>query len=66
VQGNIDISFHDKTTNGANKLIEMKLVAAAIYANFRTSIVDDDGIEAIDAYTVKPRGEKLVLRFEHL
>lgn len=51
---------------GSNLAVqEMKLVAAAIYANFRTSIVDDDGIEAIDAYTVKPRGEKLVLRFEH-
>lgn len=44
----------------------MKLVAAAIYTNFRTSIIDDDGIEAIDAYTVKPRGEKLILRFENL
>ncbi|KAL4778953.1 cytochrome P450 [Aspergillus varians] len=47
-------------------LQEMKLVAAAIYTNFRTSIVNDDDIEAIDAYTVKPKGEKLVLRFEHL
>lgn len=45
------------------KSIEMKLVIAAIYTNFRTSIVDDDKIEAIDAYTVKPRGEKLILRF---
>jgi unspecific monooxygenase len=40
------------------------LVAAAIYTNFKTSIVNDDNIEAIDAYTVKPRGEKLVLKFE--
>jgi unspecific monooxygenase len=42
----------------------MKLAVAAIYANFKTTIVDDDGIEAIDAYTVKPKGEKLILRFE--
>lgn len=41
----------------------MKLVVAAIYTNFQTSIVNDDRMEAIDAYTVKPRGEKLVLRF---
>ncbi|KAF7719950.1 Uncharacterized protein PECH_005807 [Penicillium ucsense] len=45
-------------------LQETKLVAAAIYSNFRTTIVNDDGIEAIDAYTVHPRGEKLILRFE--
>ncbi|PWY82901.1 cytochrome P450 [Aspergillus heteromorphus CBS 117.55] len=45
-------------------LQEMKLAVAAIYTNFTTSIVDDEDIEAIDAYTVKPRGEKLVLRFE--
>lgn len=43
---------------------EIKLVVAAIYTNYKTSIVNDDNIEAIDAYTVKPRGEKLVLRFE--
>ncbi|PYI36510.1 cytochrome P450 [Aspergillus indologenus CBS 114.80] len=45
-------------------LQEMKLAVAAIYTNFKTSIVNDDDIEAIDAYTVKPRGEKLILRFE--
>lgn len=42
----------------------MKLVVAAVYTNFTTSIVDDENMEAIDAYTVKPRGEKLILRFE--
>lgn len=45
-------------------LQEMKLVVAAVYTNFTTSIVDDENMEAIDAYTVKPRGEKLILRFE--
>ncbi|EPS27932.1 hypothetical protein PDE_02876 [Penicillium oxalicum 114-2] len=45
-------------------LQETKLVAAAIYSNFRTTIVNDQGIEAIDAYTVHPRGEKLFLKFE--
>ncbi|KAL3470579.1 cytochrome P450 [Aspergillus californicus] len=47
-------------------LQEMKLAVAAIYTNFRTSIVDDEGIEAIDAYTVKPKGEKLILKFERV
>ncbi|KAE8163456.1 cytochrome P450 [Aspergillus tamarii] len=45
-------------------LQEIKLVTAAIYTNYKTSIVNDDDIEAIDAYTVKPRGDKLVLKFE--
>ncbi|KAE8146157.1 cytochrome P450 [Aspergillus avenaceus] len=45
-------------------LQEIKLVVAAVYTNFKTSIIDDENIEAIDAYTVKPRGEKLVLKFE--
>ncbi|KAL4869120.1 hypothetical protein BDV12DRAFT_196551 [Aspergillus spectabilis] len=47
-------------------LQEMKLVIAAIYTNFKTSIINDDDIEAIDAYTVKPKGEKLILRFERV
>ncbi|GFG24483.1 hypothetical protein IFM61606_04394 [Aspergillus udagawae] len=44
-------------------LQEMKLVVAAVYTNFKTLIVNDDNMEAIDAYTVKPTGEKLILRF---
>ena len=44
--------------------LETKLVAAAIYTNFRTSIVNDEGIEAIDAYTVHPSSEKLILKFD--
>lgn len=44
----------------------MKLIVAAIYSNYTTCIVDDEGIEAIDAYTTKPRSNRLVLRFEHV
>ncbi|CAL5872786.1 uncharacterized protein PFLUO_LOCUS7055 [Penicillium psychrofluorescens] len=44
-------------------LQEMKLVAAAIYTNFRTTIVDDENVEANDAYTVKPSSDKLILKF---
>ena len=43
---------------------EMKLIIAAIYTNWRTVIVDDEGIEEIDAYTTKPTSNKLILRFE--
>jgi len=45
---------------------ESKLVAAAVYSNFHSTIVNDDGIEAIDAYTVHPEAEKLILRFHAL
>lgn len=53
---------------GANRetWIETKLVAAAIYSNFRTTIVNDEDIEAIDAYTVHPKAEKLILQFHAL
>lgn len=41
----------------------MKLIVASVYTNFRSSIVDDEGIDAIDAYTVHPTAEKLILQF---
>ncbi|ODM23977.1 hypothetical protein SI65_01567 [Aspergillus cristatus] len=44
-------------------LQEMKLAVAAIYTNFSTVLIDDENIEATDAYTVKPKGDKLILRF---
>lgn len=47
-------------------LQEMKLVVAAVYFNYTSVIVDDDDIEATDAYTVRPRGEKLILKFKEL
>ncbi|KAL8826594.1 MAG: hypothetical protein Q9170_007341 [Blastenia crenularia] len=43
---------------------EMKTIVASVYSNFRTRIVDDRGIEQIDAYTAGPRGKRLVLVFE--
>ena len=46
--------------------VEMKLITAAIYTNFSTHIVDDEGIEQVDAYTAGPRGDKLVLSFERV
>ncbi|TVY89042.1 putative sterigmatocystin biosynthesis P450 monooxygenase [Lachnellula willkommii] len=43
---------------------EIKLVIAAVYSNFRTHIVNDDGIEQTDGYTVGPASNQLILRFE--
>jgi hypothetical protein len=45
---------------------EIKLLVAAIYSNWTTEIVDDEGIEEIDAYTTKPRSNRLMLRFTHV
>lgn len=42
----------------------MKYVAAAIYTNFTTRIVDDEGIEQTDSYTAQPKSGKLILQFE--
>lgn len=47
-------------------LVEMKLITAAIYTNFSTHIVNDEGIEQIDAYTAGPRSNRLLLRFERV
>ena len=44
----------------------MKLITAAIYTNYRTYIVDAEGIEQEDAYTAHPKGNKLVLTFERV
>ncbi|KAL3423785.1 cytochrome P450 3A12 [Phlyctema vagabunda] len=43
---------------------EIKLVIAAVYSNFTTHIVDDEGIEQLDGYTCGPVSNKLILRFE--
>ncbi len=52
---------------GSNLAIqEMKLIIAAIYTNWTTVIVDDEGIEEVDAYTTKPTSNRLILRFEHV
>ncbi|KUJ13771.1 putative cytochrome P450 monooxygenase [Mollisia scopiformis] len=52
---------------GSHYAIHMlKLSIAAIYSNFETEIVDDEGIEQEDAFLAGPVGEKLVLRFRAL
>ncbi|KAL2262862.1 hypothetical protein VTK26DRAFT_9188 [Humicola hyalothermophila] len=44
---------------------EMKLIIAAIYSNYTSHIVDDDGVaEQSDGYTGRPSNEQLWLRFE--
>jgi len=44
--------------------LEIKLVIAAIYTNYTTRVIDDEGIEQDDGYTVGPVANKLILRFE--
>ncbi|SPQ26839.1 322ad217-00c0-4be7-8269-79ef246af42e [Thermothielavioides terrestris] len=46
---------------------EMKLIIAAIYSNYTSHIVDDEGLEAqSDGYTGRPGRERLFLRFENV
>lgn len=43
----------------------MKLMIAAIYSNFTSHIVDDEGMEnQSDGYTGRPENERLFLRFQ--
>ncbi|KAL9124358.1 MAG: hypothetical protein Q9217_006308 [Psora testacea] len=51
-------------SNLAMQEVEMKLITAAIFSNFTTHIVDDRGIEQVDAYTAGPKNHRLMLRFE--
>jgi hypothetical protein len=44
----------------------MKLVVAAVYTNYTTYIVDDEGIEQIDHMIARPVAEKLLLGFKRL
>ena len=46
--------------------IDMKLIIAAIYTNYTTEIVDDEGIEQTDTYISRPIGDKLIMRFMHI
>lgn len=45
---------------------EMKLITAAIYTNYTTHVVDDEGIEQVDQYTAHPRANQLILGFERV
>ena len=45
---------------------EIKLLVSAVYGNWRTEIVDDEGIEQIDAYQTRPTSNRLMLRFIHV
>ncbi|OIW24457.1 cytochrome P450 [Coniochaeta ligniaria NRRL 30616] len=48
-------------------LYEMKLIVAAIYSNYTSHVVSDDGMaEQSDGYTSRPAKERLFLRFERV
>lgn len=48
----------------ADPSTEMKYILAAIYTNFITIIVNDEGIEQKDLYTAPPSGGKLIVKLE--
>jgi hypothetical protein len=43
----------------------MKFIIAAIYTNFTSTIIDDDGIEQVDLYTAPPKGGKLMIKLDY-
>ncbi|OTB03616.1 hypothetical protein M426DRAFT_321539 [Hypoxylon sp. CI-4A] len=45
---------------------DMKLIIAAIYTNYTSHIVNDEGIEPTDAYTGHPKSNSLYLRYERV
>jgi hypothetical protein len=45
----------------------MKLMIAALYSNYTSHIVDDEGMaRQSDGYTGRPQKERLYLRFERV
>lgn len=40
----------------------MKHIIALIYTSFETEIVDDNGIEQMDAYTAPPKSNRLIIK----
>lgn len=42
---------------------ELKLAVAAIYTNYTTIILDDEGIQMIDGYSAGPAAEKILMQF---
>ncbi|KAL8904045.1 MAG: hypothetical protein Q9171_007186 [Xanthocarpia ochracea] len=52
---------------GSNFAVQnLKLMMAAIYTNFTTSVVDDSGIEQADTYVAGPVKNKLMLQFHDI
>ncbi|KAF3054812.1 hypothetical protein GL218_07593 [Daldinia childiae] len=45
---------------------DIKLLIAAIYTNYTSHVVDDNGIEPTDAYTGHPKSNSLYLRYERV
>lgn len=42
----------------------MKFIVAALYTDFKTVVVDDEGVEQMDLYTAPPKSGKLIIRLE--
>ncbi|KAE9967773.1 hypothetical protein EG328_007968 [Venturia inaequalis] len=45
-------------------LYQMKFIVAALYTDFKTVVVDDEGVEQMDLYTAPPKSGKLIIRLE--
>lgn len=47
----------------ADRSTVLKLLLAAMYTDFSTAIVDDEGIEQADALIAAPKSGKLIVQF---
>jgi hypothetical protein len=47
-------------------VVVMKVVVAAIYTNYTTYVIDDEGIEQSDSMIAVPVSEKLILGFNRI
>jgi len=56
--------FFSGAINSHDWELELKFVAAAIYTNYTTKIIDDMDMEHLGGYFSGPKGQKLILQFE--
>jgi hypothetical protein len=47
-------------------LLVLKVLVATIYTEYKTTVIDDEGIEQADSYLSFPVGERLILGFDRI
>ena len=56
--------WYGRLASVADTTTEMKYIVAAMYSGYSTTIVDDTGIEQVDAYTAPPRSHELLIKLQ--
>lgn len=50
----------------ADTAIAIKYVIASIYTNYTTSVVELGSMDLAEGYTAGPKGNKVVLKYQHV